>query len=174
MKPLSLLFFLLILLLGGCEQSPAPPATEGEVTTQGEPAPSPPSPPIIEDFEGEPTLSLFPRAGDSQPPLDDERHAYWRTFIDHLTRTSGLVQKEGEAPNRAWSFRSINTIDSVGYFAPLEVEPQTSYTVSFRMQTELPEKASAGVGILQFDQFLWVGEQYDDETLKKHMSGPPT
>ncbi len=36
---------------------------------------------------------------------------------------------------------------------------------------EFPEGASAGIGVLEFDQFLWIGEQYSEETFKKHYRG---
>lgn len=166
-----------IFLLSGCEE-PTPPAPPGgtmtAASTAADEAPETPTPPLYETFEKEPQLSLFPRVGDFQPPRGDERHPFWETFIDHLTRTSGLSRSPDEPPNHAWSFRSINTIDSAAFFAPVAVEPQTGYTVSFRMQTDLPEGASAGGGILEFDQFLWVGEQFTEETQQEHLSAPPT
>ncbi len=129
----------------------------------------PPAPPILEDFQGAPKLSLFPRVGDFQPPPDDERHPYWRTFIDHLVKVTGVA--ENADGSRGWVFRSINSIDSAGYFSPLAVEPNKSYQVSFNLSAELPEGASAGVGILEFDDFLWIGEQYTEETFKQHFRG---
>jgi len=166
------------LLLAGCEEPTPPVPPEGLDVAPSSPvneeARETPKPPIHETFEKEPQLSLFPRVGDFQPPRGDERHPFWETFIDHFTRTSGLSRSPDEPPNHAWSFRSINTIDSVAFFAPVAVEPQARYTVSFRMQTDLPEGASAGVGILEFDQFLWIGEQYPEETQKEHLSAPAT
>lgn len=169
---LTLLFTLLsALLLSGCEQSAEIAEMKPHETSQSETQqapPKPPTPPLSEDFEGEPQLSLFPRAGDYQPPRGDQRHPYWETFIEHLTRTSGLVEQKGENSNRAWSFRGINSIDSVGYFSPVAVEPLKTYKVTARVMTDLPEKATAGIGLMQFDEFLWHGEQYDEETVSRH------
>jgi len=175
------LILLTTLLLTACEEPtpPVPPESmryspgslPADQDVQSEERTSPGAP-LHENFEGAPQLSLFPRVGDYQPPRGDERHPFWETFIDHFTRTSGLMQSPDEPPNHAWSFRSINTIDSVAYFSPLAVEPETAYRVSFRMQTNLPEEASAGVGVLEFDQFLWIGEQYDEETIRTHLVAP--
>ena len=131
---------------------------------------TPPTPPIKEDFQDQPKLSLFPRVGDYQPPVDSERHPYWRTFIDHLVKVTGVAENQ-EDGSRGWVFRSINSIDSLGYFAPLAVEPDTTYTVSFKLNAELPEGASAGIGVLEFNEFLWIGEQYTEETFKEHYRG---
>ncbi len=130
----------------------------------------PPTPPIKEDFQGAPQLSLFPRVGDFQPPPDSERHPYWRTFIDHLVKVTGVAENAADG-SRGWVFRSINSIDSLGYFSPLKVKPDTVYQVSFNLMGDLPEGASAGIGILEFDEFLWIGEQYTEETFKKHYRG---
>ena len=161
----------LALTLGACESKQEPPAEEPPATADSQPPeepPPPPTPPIFETFQEKPVLSLFPRAGDYRPAQDSENFAYWVTFIDHLSRTSGLVESKDERANRAWAFRSIDTIDSVGYFSPLAVEPATRYRVSFRLQTDLPEGASAGVGILEFDEFLWIGEQFSEEEVEEH------
>lgn len=72
---------------------------------------------------------------------------------------------------RGWVFRSINTVDSLGYFAPLAVEPGKRYQVSFELAAELPEGASAGIGVLEFDEFLWVGEQYPETLYQEHYRG---
>jgi hypothetical protein len=144
-----------------------PPVT---ATVPPQSPPALPTPPLLETFDKEPVLSLFPRAGDYRPEEKDERLPYWATFIDHLTRISGIVQ-EPKTGNRAWSFRGINTIDSVGWFSPVAVQPNTSYTVSFRLKTELPDGGAAGIGILEFNEFLWVGEQYPESLVKQHLRG---
>ncbi len=135
--------------------------------------PKPPTPPLFENFEGEPQLSLFPRVGDYRPENDDsERLPYWGTFIEHVLKTSGVAKgvRDG-APSRAFGFRSINTLDSIAFFTPLAVEPQTVYQVSFRLKADLPEGAMAGIGVLEFDEFLWVGEQYSESLALKHQTG---
>ncbi len=176
-----LVLCLCALSLGACskEEAPSPPTTASEQAAPGEtpppaapataPAPAedaalsdqtPPAPPIFEDFQGQPQLSLFPRVGDYRPEDEEtERLPFWLTFIDHLRRISGVVKADDDA-NRAWSFRSIDTVDSIAWFAPLAVEPATSYKVSCRIRADLPEQASTGIGILEFDRFLWLGEQY--------------
>ena len=130
----------------------------------------PPSPPIFEDFQGEPQLSLFPRAGDFRPEDDSDRLPYWNTFIEHLIKVTGVVEEQTSG-TRGWTFRSINTIDSVGFFSPLAVEPQTAYQVSFKLSADLPEEASAGIGILEFNEFLWIPGQYTEEIYKQHYRG---
>jgi len=130
----------------------------------------PPSPPIIETFDAKPQLSLFPRVGDYQPESGSERHPFWRTFIDHFSKVSGLLQ-EPETGNKAWSFRGINTIDSVAFFSPIGVEADTAYRISYKIKAELPEEAKTGLGVLEFSKFLWIGEQYTEETTKEHLLG---
>ena len=130
----------------------------------------PPKPPIFEDFQGAPKLSLFPRAGDFRPADDSDRLPYWNTFIEHLIKVTGVAEDQTSG-SRGWTFRSIKTIDSVGFFSPLAVEPQSTYQVSFRLTTELPEGASAGIGILEFNEFLWISSQYTEELLNKHYRG---
>ena len=171
----SVLCLGLLLILVGCqEEAPKPEQSETPVVVDvAEPAkqkPIPPTTPIFEDFQGEPTLSLFPRVGDYRPETEDERLPYWNTFIDHLSKISGLVENP-EDGNKAWSFRSVNSIDSLGYFSPLAVEPSTNYRVSFKLKAQLAEGASAGIGILEFDEFLWIGEQYTEQSFQEHYRG---
>lgn len=126
----------------------------------------PPAPPIREDFEGEPKLSLFPRVGDFSPEeTDKEGQSYWLTFIDHLVRTSGPVKGKN---GTGFTLRGIKGIDSVGFFSPLAVHPDTGYRVTFRFWGNLPKGGQSGVGILEFDEFLWVGEQYPRSLSEKH------
>lgn len=126
-----------------------------------------PSPPVFETFQGEPQLTLFPRAGDYRPEEVSERLPFWNTFIDHLVKATG-VSEDQTTGNRAWVFRGIKSIDSTGYFSPLGVKPNTRYKVDFTLQAELPDGASAGVGIIEFDQFLWIPGQYTEKTFKEH------
>lgn len=135
-----------------------------------EPEQSPPEPPIFENFQGVPQLSLFPRVGDFRPEVESDRLPYWNTFIEHLNKVTGVTEEQ-ETGSRAWVFRSIKSIDSLGYFSPLGVEPQTTYQVSFQLAAELTEGASAGIGILEFNQFLWIPGQYTEETFKQHFRG---
>lgn len=183
-----------LLVLGACdsrrEQEPAPAgppptkvaaaadqapandaATEPSAATKGA-SPVPPSPPIREDFEGAPRLSLFARVGAFRPEDDDRRgQAFWRTYIDHAQRTSGPVAGVGRGGGRAWAIRSIKGLDSVGFFSPIAVQPKTTYRVQFAFKGPLPEGASAGVGILEFDQFLWIGDQFSASQSREHRTG---
>lgn len=149
-------------------------ATEEPVQTveqeQEVPEQEPPKPPLFEDFQGPPQLSLFPRVGDFRPAEESDRLPYWNTFIEHLVKVTGVAEEQASG-SRGWVFRSINSIDSVGYFSPLGVEPQTEYKVSFNLTAELIEGASAGVGIIEFNQFLWIPGQYTEETFKQHFRG---
>ncbi len=129
-----------------------------------------PKPPIFEDFQGTPQLTLFPRVGDFRPEEDSDRLPYWNTFIDHLVKVTGVAEDQTTG-KRGWVFRGIKSIDSVGYFSPLEVEPQTEYKVSFTLIAELVEEASAGIGILEFNQFLWIPSQYTEDIFKLHFRG---
>lgn len=170
--PFSLLL-LTLLLTTACSREEAPQAPESQpppaAATTDSPPPPPPAPPISEDFEGEPKLSLFPRAGDFAPEEDDkEAMGYWLTFIDHLLRISGPVKKEG---GRAFAIRGIKTIDSVGFFAPLAVEPSSEYRVTYRVWCKLPKSAATGIGYLEFNEFLWIGEQFQQSLSQKHFRG---
>ncbi|NJC87129.1 MAG: hypothetical protein FIB02_01120 [Desulfuromonas sp.] len=141
------------------DQNPSVPAgKEGE-----EP---PPAPPIREDFEGQPKLSLFPRVGDFSPEeTDKEGQSYWLTFIDHLVRTSGPIKGKN---GTGFAIRGIKTIDSVGFFSPLAVKPDTSYRIDFRFWGKLPKGGESGAGILEFDEFLWIPGQYPKSVSEKH------
>ncbi|GEM_PF-1152503 len=149
------------------EEKPAQQEPSGQ---QGQPEQKPPEPPVFENFQDVPQLSLFPRAGDFRPAKDSDRLPYWKTFIEHLVKVTGVAE-EKTTGSRAWVFRSIKSIDSLAYFSPLGVEPQTTYQVSFQLTAELPEGASAGIGILEFNKFLWIPGQYTEETFKQYFSG---
>lgn len=169
---LPLLLFLL--LLSGCESNREQPATPpmNEASQELKEAPTPPAPPVFETFDGEPQLSLFPRAGAFRPKDEDEQGiAYWSTFLDHLLKTSGVIGGAGKEGDRAWSIRSIKGIDSVAFFAPLAVEPDTGYRIDFSLKGELPEKGEAGIGVLEFDQFLWIGDQFTEAITREHLTG---
>lgn len=131
---------------------------------------APPQPPLYEDFQGQPQLSLFPRAGGFRPAVDSDQLPYWETFIEHLVKMTGVAVDQASG-DRAWVFRGINTVDSVGYFSPLAVTPQTTYDVSFRITSDLVAGASAGIGIIEFDEFLWIADQFTEEIHKKHALG---
>lgn len=184
-RPL-LLLVLGLTLLAGCEsrrEEPAPPPQTAAAPEA--PAPSaktiaapeesdatPPAPPITENFDGEPQLSLFPRAGAFRPEDDDsEGLSYWKTFLDHLLKTSGIAGGAGRDGGRAWSLRSIKGLDSVGFFSPLAVEPETTYRLTFAIKGELPEGGEAGVGVLEFDRFLWIGDQFTETMVREHQTG---
>lgn len=147
--------------------NPQPPVLTNSVNVPVEVEREPPSPPLKEDFQGDPKISLFPRVGDYKPDPGDKTFGYWRAFIDHLVRITKIVEDSSNG-NRAWSFRSIDTIDSLGYFAPVAVKPETDYTVSFELAADLPEGASAGIGIIEFGQFLWFKEQYTEKTYRDY------
>lgn len=168
---------LALVLLGACQQ--ADKAVDAPIAIQA-PAPVapgqpvPPAPPILEDFEGPPVLPLFPRLGDYRPENEDqERLPYWHAYLDHLQRSSGIVQVSVplDKGGRVFSFRSVAGLDSVGFFSPLAVTPETTYRVSAHVHTALPEGGEAGIGVLEFDQFLWVAEQYPRSLATKHHTG---
>ena len=177
MKPWFLILLPLFFLLPGCDQ-PGPgtasptqpkPAVMGTATAE-----QPPTPPIHEDFESAPKLSLFPRIGDYQPAAEDgERLAFWKTYLLHLTKTSGLLEipSPQQQAGRVFALRSVAGLDSLGFFSPLQVLPQRSYQVSLQVKTELPEDGIFGIGVLEFDRFLWVGEQYTQALVQEHQTG---
>ncbi len=150
------------------EQNPPDHSSPGEVATM-----KPPVTPVHEDFEAEPKISLFPRIGDYRPGDEDsERLSYWLTFIKHVQKASGVTRVDRDGTlNRVYSFRSINSLDSVGFFTPLQVEPNNRYRVSFRIKTELPKGASAGVGVIEYDRFHWIGDQFSESFSKEHQRG---
>jgi len=186
----SILFacFTVLAILAGCreESTPLAASSHGEdpktVVKEKTPAPSqvpaetepvdkqPPRPPLREDFQGEPKLPLFPRIGDFQPPPGSERHLHWRSFIDRLVKVTGVAENAADG-SRGWVFRSVKSIDSLGYFSPVAVEPNKIYQVTFKLIADLPKDASAGMGILEFDEFLWISEQYTEEIYTRHFLG---
>ncbi|BCR05574.1 hypothetical protein DESUT3_26430 [Desulfuromonas versatilis] len=174
---------LALLLLGACRQEDHPgepgPRREGTPVASSAYAPEPgqpvpPAPPLREDFEGQPRLSLFPRIGDYRPENEDEVGLpFWNSYIEHVVRTSGVVEVPiplGQG-GRAFSFRSVAGLDSLGFFSPLAVEPETAYRVSARFKTALPEGGETGIGILEFDEFLWIGEQYPRSLAEQRQTG---
>lgn len=159
-------FALMILLLSACraEEKPAPAETTRQEARQA------PAPPIVEDFEGEPRLSLFPRVGAYRPEEDDTTAlAYWRTYLEHLEHTAGVVTL-GDG-GRAFGLRGVAKLDAFGFFSPLAVEPATRYRLRALGKHALGEGARAGIGILEFDQFLWISEQYPQSLAEKHQRG---
>ena len=173
--------------LAGCrEEAPSQKSDSGqknsqEMVTQQAPMPQqetvaaaidrqPPRPPLREDFQGEPQLSLFPRVGDFQPPSGSERLPTWRAAIEQLIKVTGVAENTADG-SRGWVFRSISASGAIGFFAPVAVEPGRSYQVSFKLVADLPPGASAGISILEFDEFLWTAEQYTEEIYTKHFRG---
>lgn len=158
LTPYLLLFLSLLLLFTPIEEKPVPQTTG---------KPTPPRPPVVETFQSSPQLSLFPRLGDFRPEDDEDRLRFWLSYREHLVKISGLVEIDPTTGNKAFIFRGIKRIDSVGHFAPLEVKPNTSYRIGIKLKAELPEGATAGLGIIEYKQFLWVGEQYPESLHKK-------
>ena len=130
----------------------------------------PPEPPIFEDFQGAPQLTLFPRVSDFRPDDGDERLADWKVLIEDLIKVTGVAEDQVTGV-RSWVFSSIDSSNSIGYFSPLAVEPLTTYQVSFKLSAELADKASAGISILEFDEFLWIPGQYTKEIFRQHYRG---
>ncbi len=153
------------------------PVTTSEATsdkTKENPAPQavPPSPPLYENFQSRPQLSLFPRAGAFRPEDDDEQGLqFWRTYIDHMVRTSGPIKPDADAENIVFGFRAIKGLDSVGVFATIAVKPSTSYAVSARFTCNLTEGASTGIGLQEFNKFMWIGEQYSESLARQTQLG---
>jgi hypothetical protein len=174
MRHLPLLLLLLPLALSACEERRAAPLPEatGTAAVAAEPELPPPTPPMLENFDGEPQLSLFPRVGAFRPEDDDEEGgAFWLTYIDHLLRTSGAIQGAGLEGGRCWALRSLSGIDSVAFFSPLAVQPRTTYQVRFAFRGKLPPGGTAGIGIMEFDRFLWIGEQFPQSLQRQHQTG---
>ncbi len=163
---------LLLLLCNGCQPS-ASTAPE-TAATQEPPSGLPPTPPVHEDFEGDPKLSLFPRIGDYRPADNElERLRYWKTYLEHVTKTSGLlvIPPPQQQAGRVFALRTVADLESVGFFTPLQVQPGQTYQVSVLVRADLPQGGTFGVGVLEFDQFLWVGEQYTEDLVTKHQTG---
>jgi hypothetical protein len=165
------------------EQAPKTPATADELKSTTSAAATndeveidrqePPRPPLFEDFQGQPQMSLFPRAGAYRPELEDSQGLqFWRTYIDHLLRTSGPVKVDQEGQeNIVFGFRAIKGIDSVGFFSPIAVHPSTRYEVRASVSCDLAPGATAGIGLLEFDKFQWLGEQFPESLSKKTQIG---
>ena len=153
------------------EKTPTPPAKESAEKAP-EAQPNPPGVPVNETFEQEPQLSLFARVATFRPPDDNnEALGFWATYIDHVERTSGMRPKAGRDESNGWVIHGIKGMTSVAFFAPLAVKPVTRYHVSFDYKGELPKDASAGMGALEFKEFLWIGEQFTEELSKEYQSG---
>lgn len=154
------------------ERPPQVPAAEApQVDEQA--APQPPAAPLMEDFEGKPQLSLFPRLGSYRPEQDSDKLPFWNSYILHLQKTSGVLRNE-QSGNQFFTFRTIRGLDSVGFFSPLAVSPNTRYQVSLRLSVDLPPGGSAGVGVIEYDQFYWLAEQYPESFDQLHRTGNHT
>lgn len=153
--------------------APQPAAVVTDPATKvPETEPSPPGVPVTESFEREPQLSLFARVASFRPADDDsEALGFWTTYIDHVQRTSGMRPQSGRDNSNGWVIHGIKGMTSVAFFAPLAVKPMTRYHVSFDYKGELPKDASAGIGVLEFKEFLWIGEQFTEELSKEYQSG---
>lgn len=185
MNPVTVLILCLMLggVLGGCQDRQTSeknghvqpyaigPRLTKAIPRKGNAPGTPPAPPLREDFEGAPKIRLFPRVGSFRPESGSEAVAFWRVYIDHLVRTSGPVPAPRRQSRVSWSLRSIRGLDSVGFFTPIAVEPGRRYQVRLKMKTDLPPGARAGVGVIEFDRFLWIGEQYPESIFRQHVLG---
>lgn len=173
LRSLLLVSTLLLLALSACNRgeeppSPEPPAPGPVVAAEA----TPPGPPVRETFDGEPQLSLFPRTGAFRPEDEDkEGNSYWTAFIDHIVRTSGMRPGAGRDGSKGWEIHGIKGLDSVAFFAPLGVKPATTYRISFDFKGEIPPGGSAGLGAIEFNEFLWIGDQFPKSLVEKHLSG---
>jgi len=169
-----LLLLLISFFLSACDSEigPSPKKTPDPSRKAALPAPArPPATPVVESFEGAPQLSLFARLGDYRPEDDDSvALPFWRTYVEHLVKISGVAVVD-DGGNRAFALRGIKGLDSVGFFSPLAISPDTAYEVSFRARTRLPEGGTAGVGVLEYDRFLWISEQYAETLDRQHRRG---
>lgn len=159
------------------EKAPAQPpggvaaSKEAGVNTPAD-EPIPPGVPVTETFEREPQLSLFARVASFRPvDADNEALGFWTTYIDHIQRTSGMRPGSGRDNSNGWVIQGIKGLPSIAFFAPLAVKPVTRYRVSFDFKGELPKDASAGIGALEFKEFLWIGEQFTEELTRNYQSG---
>jgi len=179
----------LLCLLSGCDQPEAPPqppaetavsapsaATEAPQTStpaavddQAAANPAPPAPPVDETFEAQPQLTLLPRVGSYRPEEGQaEQLGFWRTFMEHLTRTSGVAASDPDPPNKAFAMRGVSGTESSGFFSPLAVKADQRYRLSFKSRGELSADEQAGVGLLEFDRFLWLPGQYPESLTLEH------
>lgn len=164
---------LLLFTLCACtkEETPVPPATVPSSTPATAAEAVPPGPPVRETFDGEPQLSLFPRTGSYRPEVDDkDGSSYWTAFIDHILRTSGMRAGVGRDGSKGWEIHGIKGLESVAFFAPLGIKPATTYRISFDFQGELPKGGSAGLGALEFGEFLWIGDQFPKSLVDLHQT----
>lgn len=144
----------------------------GEPKTTDTVPPIPPGVPVTETFDKEPQLSLFARVASYRPAAEDsDGLGFWTTYIDHIQRTSGMRPKIGRDNSNGWVIQGIKGLSSIAFFAPLAVKPVTRYHVSFDFKGDLPQGATAGVGALEFKEFLWIGEQFTEEQVKEYQSG---
>lgn len=178
MRPFATAVIILLLSLScfACKSeekaAPQPPAARETETKMPETEPTPPGVPVTETFEREPQLNLFARVASFRPADSDrEGLGFWTTYIDHVQRTSGMRPQSGRDNSNGWVVHGIKGMTSVAFFAPLAVKPATRYHVSFDFKGELPKEASAGIGVLEFKEFLWIGEQFTEELSKEYQSG---
>jgi hypothetical protein len=152
--------------------SPPPAVAKGLEAPMPETAPTPPSIPVTETFDREPQFSLFARVAAYRPAdADSEALDVWTNDIDHIQRISGMRPKSGRDNSHGWVLHGIKEMSSVAFFAPLAVKPATRYHVSFDFKGELPKGAGAGISVLEFTEFLWIGEQFTEALSKKYQSG---
>lgn len=161
-----------LLIFTGCDESPAPLPAEKTVASEHQAGElQPPAPPIREDFEGRPIMSLFPRVAGARPAEDEEGYPYWRSFIEHVARTSGPTVDDTPGSSRCWALRGIGDIESTGFFSPLAVEPSSRYQITARIKTDLTEGATAGIGVIEFRKFLWIDKQFTEAQLRQYALG---
>ncbi len=150
----------------------SPAAAKGTEAARAEAEPTPPAIPVTETFEREPQFSLFARVGAYRPTDDDsESLGVWTTDIDHIQRTSGMRPESGRDNSHGWVIHGIKEMSSISFFAPLAVKPATRYHVSFDFKGELPKGGGAGISVLEYTEFLWIGEQFTEVLSKKYQCG---
>lgn len=177
MRPFVTAATIFILSLSGLacsnEKGTSPPlVTESPETKSAAAEPIPPGIPVSETFDKEPQLSLFARIASFRPADDDKDGlGFWTTYIDHVQRTSGMRPKSGRDNSNGWVIQGIKGVPSIAFFAPLAVKPGTAYHVSFDFKGDLPKDASAGIGVLEFRKFLWIGEQFSEAISREYQTG---
>lgn len=185
-----MLFLLLCLSLCACRSEKEGPASPAVVSPQqnssppsampasnaGTPTPSneptPPGIPVTETFDREPQLNLFPRVAAYRPADDDSKGlSFWNSYLEHVLRTSGMRPGSGRNRSNGWVLHGISGLDSISFFAPLKVNPSAHYKVTFDFKGEIPKGGSAGIGVLEFKEFLWVDEQFTEAMCKEFQTG---
>ncbi len=124
---------------------------------------------IIETFDGQRSLTLIPATTADRPETwNYDAWVPYQAEIARITRTSGVVRGAGRDGGAGLLLRGGKDAP-VGYLAPIEVEPQTTYEVRCWIRGVAGDNTTAGIDVMEYDRREDDGAQPSIEFNREHL-----